>query len=183
MGVSMVRITVSGLAGSGTSTLVKGLMTHFNWTSLNGGDVFREEAKRRGMTLEMFNELCKNELEVDQELDTLLQQRMQGEGSADIVESRLAGWWAHRLGLPCLRIWLDVSPQERARRVVAREGGSEEEAMLANAERSKVNNERFMMLYQLIPEDPEPYTHVIPSSNLNAAEILEHVIALLEASS
>ena len=41
MGVSMVRITVSGHPCSGTSTLVSGLMDHYGWSSLNGGDVFR----------------------------------------------------------------------------------------------------------------------------------------------
>ena len=49
--VNMVKVTVSGHPGSGTSTLVNGLMTRFGWTSLNGGDVFREEAKRRGIVI------------------------------------------------------------------------------------------------------------------------------------
>ena len=98
--VSMVNVTVSGHPGSGTSTLVRGLMDRFGWTSLNGGDVFREEAKRRGMSLGDFGELCKNELDVDRSLDELLRQRMQGPDAANIVESRLAGWWAYRLELP-----------------------------------------------------------------------------------
>ena len=60
----MVKLTVSGHPGSGTSTLVHGLMERFGWSSLNGGDVFRSEAKRRGMTLADFGELCQNELDV-----------------------------------------------------------------------------------------------------------------------
>ena len=111
--VSMVRVTVSGHPGSGTSTLVKGLVGRYGWTSLNGGDVFREEAKNRSMSLGDFGELCKKELDVDRSLDELLMNRMQGIDSAHIVESRLAGWWAYRLGLPCLRIWLDVDEEEK----------------------------------------------------------------------
>ena len=176
----MVNVTVSGHPGSGTSTLVRGLMERFGWTSLNGGDVFREEAKRRGMTLGDFGELCKNELDVDRSLDELLRQRMQGPDAANIVESRLAGWWAHRLELPCLRIWLDVSDEERARRVSEREGLALQDALEANRARAAVDGERFMLLYNLVPEDPEPYTHVLDATTLNATQILDHVVALLE---
>ena len=178
--VSMVNVTVSGHPGSGTSTLVRGLMDRFGWTSLNGGDVFREEAKRRGMSLGDFGELCKNELDVDRSLDELLRQRMQGPDAANIVESRLAGWWAYRLELPCLRIWLDVSDEERARRVSQREGLALADALEANRARAAVDGERFMLLYDLVPEDPEPYTHVLDATTLNATQILDHVVALLE---
>lgn len=180
--VDMVLLTVSGHPGSGTSTLVQSLMLRFGWDSLNGGDVFRDEAKRRGMTLGAFGELCKNEPEVDKTLDAMLQERMQGEDAAQIVESRLAGWWAHRLELPCVRLWLDVSDEERARRVAHREGLTVEEALAANTRRSVVDGERFRLLYDLVPEDPEPYTHVVDATLLNASQILEHVVALLEAS-
>ena len=178
--VSMVNVTVSGHPGSGTSTLVRGLMDRFGWTSLNGGDVFREEAKRRGMSLGDFGELCKNELDVDRSLDELLRQRMQGSDAANVVESRLAGWWAYRLELPCLRIWLDVSDEERARRVSQREGLALADALEANRARAAVDGERFMLLYDLVPEDPEPYTHVLDATTLNATQILDHVVALLE---
>ena len=176
----MVNVTVSGHPGSGTSTLVRGLMDRFGWSSLNGGDVFREEAKRRGMSLGDFGELCKNELDVDRSLDELLRQRMQGPDAANIVESRLAGWWAYRLELPCLRIWLDVSDEERARRVSEREGLTLENALEANRARAAVDGERFLLLYDLVPEDPEPYTHVLDATTLNASQILDHVVALLE---
>lgn len=181
MGVSMVRITVSGHPGSGTSTLVQSLVQRFNWTSLNGGDVFREEARRRGMTLPDFGKLCNDEPEVDRSLDALLQERMQGSDAADVVESRLAGWWAYRLDLPCLRIWLEVSDEERARRVASRESISFEAALEANTARAAVDGARFKHLYDLLPEHPEPYTHVIEATNLNAHEIVERVVLYLEA--
>ena len=116
--------------------------------------MFREEAKRRGMSLRDFGELCKNELDVDRSLDDLLKQRMQGPDGADIVESRLAGWWAYRLGLPCLRVWLHVSDVERARRVAHREGRWR--MLMANSQRSAVDGERFRMLYDIVPEDQSP---------------------------
>ena len=43
----LVKITVSGPPGSGTSTLVEKLANEYSWQSLNGGDIFRKEAKDR----------------------------------------------------------------------------------------------------------------------------------------
>ena len=175
----MPRITVSGHPGSGTSTLVKGLTKHFGWTSLNGGDVFRNEAANRDMTLQEFGELCKEDPEVDRALDKLLQEQML-ENSADIVESRLAGWWAYRLEIPCVRLWLDVDEQERAKRVTYREGISIEEALIANKKRSSVDAERFIELYQLLPEQREPYTSLLDATNLGSEEVLAATITILE---
>ena len=175
----MPRITVSGHPGSGTSTLVKGLVKHFGWTSLNGGDVFRNEAANRDMTLQEFGELCKEDPEVDRALDKLLQEQML-ENSADIVESRLAGWWAYRLEIPCVRLWLDVDEQERAKRVTYREGISIEEALIANKKRSSVDAERFIELYQLLPEQREPYTSLLDATNLGSEEVLAATITILE---
>tara|TARA_B110000967_G_scaffold186989_1_gene208557 strand:- start:914 stop:1462 length:549 start_codon:yes stop_codon:yes gene_type:complete len=179
VGVDMPRITVSGHPGSGTSTLVKGLVKHFGWTSLNGGDVFRNEAANRDMTLQEFGELCKEDPEVDRALDKLLQEQML-ENSADIVESRLAGWWAYRLEIPCVRLWLDVDEQERAKRVTYREGISIEEALIANKKRSSVDAERFIELYQLLPEQREPYTSLLDATNLGSEEVLAATITILE---
>ncbi|MDG1551960.1 MAG: AAA family ATPase, partial [Candidatus Poseidonia sp.] len=78
----MPHITVSGHPGSGTSTLVKALMNRFDWSALNGGDVFREEAKRRGMSLADFGRLCQEELDVDRSLDALLKERMQSDDAS-----------------------------------------------------------------------------------------------------
>ena len=175
----MLQITVSGHPGSGTSTLVKALMAHYSWTSLNGGDVFRQEAARRGMSLSDFGELCKSDLNVDRELDRLLQQQMKA-GTSEIVESRLAGWWEYRLEIPCIRLWLDVDEKERAKRVTHREGGSIEEALQANRDRSAVDAERFMELYQILPEQREPYTTVLDATNLGSEEVLAAVISILE---
>tara|TARA_Y100000766_G_scaffold285352_1_gene308138 strand:+ start:4085 stop:4633 length:549 start_codon:yes stop_codon:yes gene_type:complete len=181
VGVEMTRITVSGHPGSGTSTLVRGLIEHFGWTALNGGDVFRSEAARREMSLQEFGELCKQDLEVDRNLDKLLQEKML-EDSADIVESRLAGWWAYRLEIPCVRLWLEVDEMERAKRVSHREDISIERALEENKKRSSVDAERFLELYQLLPEQREPYTSLLDATNLGSEEVLAAAITILEES-
>ena len=98
MGVSMKKVTISGLAGSGTSTLVQGITEHYGWISVNGGQIFRDEANQRGLTLTEFNDLCSKDESVDLELDEALRRHIT-DGETNIIESRLAGWWAHKLSL------------------------------------------------------------------------------------
>ena len=101
------RVTVSGHPGSGTSTLVAGLCHQLNWEMLNGGQVFRNTAAEKGMTLEAFGQYCIDDDSVDKELDQMLTDAMLSENSPQIVESRLAGWWAFKHQLNCPRIWIE----------------------------------------------------------------------------
>jgi len=178
MGVSMKKVTISGLAGSGTSTLVQGIAMHYGWISINGGQIFRDEANQRGLTLTEFNDLCSKDESVDLELDEVLRRHIT-DNETNIIESRLAGWWAHKLGSNCIRIWLDVNDKERASRVANREGMKLEEALAINAKRQYVQNERYQKMYGLTPEDPTPYTHIIDASNITAEEVLAEAIKIL----
>ena len=178
MGVSMKKVTISGHPGSGTSTLVEGLSKHFSWTSINGGQIFRNEAKERNMTLAEFGKLCSDDETVDLTLDEKLRAHIL-DNSTNIIESRLAGWWAYKLKSDCVRIWLNVSEQERARRVTIREGTTRYEAISANKARLLVDNERYQKMYGLTPDDPTPYTHIIDATGITAEEVLGEAIKIL----
>ena len=178
----MLKVTISGHPGSGTSSLVFLLCEAKGWSSLNGGELFRQEAKRRNMSLADFGQLCKEDLEVDRELDSLLKEQMMrtDEEAPSVIESRLSGWWAYKLGLSIPRIWLEVDDIVRAKRVQAREGGDLGMIIDANKQRSKVDEERFDELYGLLPQQTEPYTHIINASDLNPQDVLASVLPILE---
>ena len=114
---TLLKVTISGPPGSGTSTLVAKIAESRGWRSMNGGDVFREEARSRGLSVEELSAEAKEDTDVDRHLDELLQKRMSSPESPEIVESRLSGWWAHKNDLECLRVWVSVSDKERARRI------------------------------------------------------------------
>ena len=180
-GVELVaKVTISGHPGSGTSTLVEGLCRHLNWEKINGGEIFRDIAKEKGMALEEFGQYCSEDEEVDQQLDTLLTETMMSENSPEIVESRLAGWWAYRNNLDCARIWIEVSEEIRASRVVNREGGSQTEQLQLIKERMDYDGARYQRYYAIDIDSREPYTHVIESDDLDAGEVLELVLNHLE---
>lgn len=179
-GETLPRITISGHPGSGTSTLVDGICKAKGWRSLNGGQIFRDEAKNRGMNLAEFGDLCARDFSVDKSLDEILKSNMLNPEGPEVMESRLSGWWAHLLELDCFRIWLDVSEEVRAQRVVNREGMPLEEALLANRKRSEIDLARYQEMYGINPEDSTPYTHVVDASDLDSAGVLDAVMGILE---
>ena len=85
----LVIVTVSGPPGSGTSTLVKRIVDEYSWKSLNGGDIFRSEAHRRGLTVGQFSDLCKEDLDVDRSLDSILKKELQDIKGSEIIESTI----------------------------------------------------------------------------------------------
>jgi len=178
----MVLVTISGHPGSGTSTLVETLSEHFGWVSLNGGQIFRDEAQKRGLSLAKFGALCSVDFSIDRSLDEILKNKMHEQGGPQVIESRLSGWWAHLEEIDCFRIWLEVSDLERARRVVSREGGSTDDALRANRHRTSLDLTRYEELYGLNPEDKTPYTHVVDASYLDVDEVATAVIKILEES-
>lgn len=174
----MVKITISGHPGSGTSTLVGLICERMGLDSLNGGDVFREQAKERNMSLADFGKLCKEDESVDRLLDQLLREKM-AEGP-EVIESRLSGWWAYKDNHDCVRLWLDVSLEERARRLAGREGIDVESAIASMTKREALDDERFIHMYGITPSQSEPYTHILEASAMTAAEVADAVQAILE---
>lgn len=176
----MVKVTISGHPGSGTSTLVEGLCNHFGWSSLNGGQLFRDEANNRGLSLADFGALCAEDDSVDRHLDEVLKQKMLEENGPEVMESRLCGWWAYNLEINCVRLWINVSDDERAVRVVNREGGNLAQAIEDNRKRSAIDLSRYQELYGLDPQDATPYTHVIEATSLRKEEVVAEAVAILE---
>ena len=172
---ALLKVTISGPPGSGTSTLVSRIASSRDWSSLNGGDVFREEARTRGLTVEQLSSEAKEDLDVDRSLDLLLQKRMSSNDSPEIVESRLSGWWAHKNNLDCLRVWVNVSEQERARRIQKREGGDLEDCLRKSQKRQRDDMERYSILYGINLDDMSPYNLVIDADEKDELEVFREV--------
>lgn len=171
----MLKVTISGPPGSGTSTLVSRIASSRGWSSLNGGDVFREEARTRGLTVEQLSSDAKEDLGVDRSLDSLLQQRMSSHDSPEIIESRLSGWWAYKNSLNCLRVWVNVSEQERAKRIQKREGGDFGDCLRKSQNRQRDDMERYSILYGINLDDMSPYNLVVDADEKDEMEVFQAV--------
>jgi cytidylate kinase len=177
---NILKVSISGHPGSGTTTLVNSICKLMSWTTVNGGDIFRNQAKDRGISLAEFSEICRSDESIDRMLDAMLIEYMEAEDGPEIVESRLAGWWAYRQNISCVRIWLEVSDEERAHRVSSREGLSMEEALSANKKRLLVDRQRYESMYGIRPSDATPYTHTIDATTLSKEEVLKVALKILK---
>ncbi|HJM18590.1 MAG TPA: AAA family ATPase [Candidatus Thalassarchaeaceae archaeon] len=175
----MLKVTISGPPGSGTSTLVSRIEISRGWKSLNGGDIFREEAKLRGISVERLSSEAKGDPEIDRKLDSLLKKRISSSDSPEIVESRLSGWWAHEMGLDCLKVWVAVSNEERAKRIQKREGGDFGDCLARSQSRQQDDKDRYLTLYGIDLDDLKPYNLVIDADEKDEEEVFSIVSSRL----
>jgi cytidylate kinase len=167
-------ITISGLPGSGTTTVSRLVAGALHLDRVPGGEVFRQLAAESGMTLAEFGEHAQHHPEIDRELDDRLEARAR-EGSC-VIESRLAGWLATRAGLLAVRVWIDCDAEVRGARVAQRERTSVEQALGDNAERERVEHARYRAVYAIDLEDRSPYDLVLDSTAVSAAALGDQVV-------
>jgi cytidylate kinase len=140
-----------------------------------GGEVFRAMAVEHGMSLREFGAYAASEPAVDIELDRRLADRARAGGV--VIESRLAGWIAHNERLDAVRAWIDCDDDVRAARVAEREGKAVEQALEENAEREKIERDRYLALYGIDIEDLSIYDLALDSGRLPAPEIAAQIVA------
>jgi cytidylate kinase len=166
-------ITISGLPGSGTTTVSRLVAEALGLPRLPGGEVFRELAAEAGMTLAEFGAHAQDHPAIDRELDDRLQARAT-EGDC-VIESRLAGWLATRAGLPAVRVWVDCADDVRAARVADRDGTTAAQALADNAARSELERARYRAVYAIDLDDRSTYDLVLDST-IDPAEALAAAI-------
>ncbi len=177
-------VTVGGLPGTGTSTLCRLLQERLGWPYVYAGQLFRDEAAQRGLSLADFGALCQQDASVDQALDArqaALLSEASAQGDGLILEGRLAGWLAHRDAVPSRRVWVTCDDDERARRLAERDGGdvqAQREAMLVR-ERSEAD--RYNRYYGIDLGDLAPYDLVLDSTKLAPLDLVDAVVASLRA--
>ena len=167
-------ITISGLPGSGTTTVSRLVAEALGLPRLPGGEVFRQLAAEAGMTLAEFGGHAQDNPAIDRELDDRLQARAT-EGDC-VIESRLAGWLATRAGLPALRVWVDCADDVRAARVAVRDGTTAAQALADNAARSDLERARYRAVYSIDLDDRSTYDLVLDSTVDSAEDLAAAIV-------
>jgi len=129
-----MRITVSGLPGSGTTSLSRYLAEQHGFPMISAGEVFRQLAEEHGMELAEFGRLAEQDPAFDKLID-IRQKEIAEERDDIIVEGRLSGWMIHEADL---KIWLFAPIGCRIKRIVFRDRITDE----ATAERVTLERER-----------------------------------------
>ena len=167
-------VTLSGLPGSGTSTVARMVAAELGIDHLDGGTAFRAMAAEAQLSLADFAALAEGDETIDRALDDRLTERAR---AGDVLlESRLAGWLATRADLPALRVWIRCDHRERARRVAGRDGHEHPEALAHNDERERSERARYERYYGIDLTDLSIYDLVLDSEHAGPAELVAAIV-------
>ncbi|HMK94714.1 MAG TPA: cytidylate kinase family protein [Candidatus Limnocylindrales bacterium] len=174
-----IVICISGMAGTGKSTLSKRLAQRYNLKCYSGGDVLKELAKAEGYdasregwweSSEGLNFLKKreNNPKFDREVDaTLLEYACEGNVLLD-------SWTMPWLLKEGFKIWLSASIEKRAARVADRDKITVDEAFRVLEEKEARTKAIYLKLYGFVlGEDFAPFDLVLDTDNLTANEVFE----------
>ncbi len=164
----LMRVTVSGLPGSGTTSLARYLAAEHNLDLISAGEVFRQMAKEREMDLVEFGRLASEDSSIDRLIDER-QKEIAAERNDIIVEGRLSGWF---IGDAELKIWLTASLECRIRRILARDVIENLEiAKKTTRQREECEAERYRTYYDIDIGDLSPYHMVLNSERWGVEEL------------
>ncbi|MDD1715878.1 MAG: AAA family ATPase [Methanolinea sp.] len=173
-----MRITVSGLPGSGTTSLARHLATTHRFSLISAGEVFRQMAGEKGMDLAEFGRFAESNPAIDREIDA--RQKEIAEQKDDIVvEGRLSGWFVKDADL---KVWLFAPIDCRVNRILDRDAVENlETAMALTLEREASEAHRYREYYNIDINDPSPYHLAVNSGRFGVEDLASIVDTAIRA--
>ena len=174
----MTTITISGLPGTGKTTVATLLEKHLGLRYIYSGEIFRKLAKKHKMSFDKFGKYCENHKEIDTKLDRY-QLSILRKGNV-IVEGRLSGWLAHKNHISAVKVLLKADINVRASRIVKREQGDITKRKKEILDREKSEATRYQKYYAIDVHDTSIYDIVIDTSQKTPEEILAIILKHLQ---
>jgi predicted cytidylate kinase len=170
-----VLITISGLPGSGKTTVARLVAQALGLEHVYAGDVFRRQAEAAGLSLEEYARRAESDHSIDRRLDDTMRARAK-QGSA-VLEGRLAAFMAEQAGVPALRVFLDAPEPVRAARIAEREGGDTGERLRQTQAREASDARRYREIYGVDYHDQARYDLVLRTDGRSPEELASAIVA------
>jgi cytidylate kinase len=181
-----IVVCISGMAGTGKSTLTKKLAQKYKLKYYSGGDALKELAKDEGYNpssrgwwespegLSFLKKREKN-LKFDKAVDDkLLEYAQQG----NVLLDSWAMPWLLRTGF---KIWLVASVEKRAERIAKRDKIAVKKALQVLKEKEARTKAIYKKLYGFrLGEDFEPFNLVLDTDNLDAGEVFQVLCMVMD---
>lgn len=172
-------ITLSGLPGSGKTTIAKMISEFYKipWYSI--GDLRGKMALEHGMTIDELNKLGEQEIFTDKDVDDY-QTRLGQSDKSFVIDGRLSWYFIPN----AYKIFLDVEPTIAAERVMNAPKTDRqdeklhktiEETKTALAERVTSDQKRYQKYYNVDILDLSHYDLIIDTSHQNPEVIMAEI--------
>lgn len=169
-----MKIALCGRPGSGKSAIAKKLAEEFCLKHYSTGDYMRQLAMEQGYTIEEFAKVIPKD--IDHKIDAWTENIGKTEDNF-VFDSRLAFHF-----IPdAIKIFLDVSFEEGARRIFLKPRESEakaetiEQLAQRNKDRWEADKKRYLRIYHLDVDDEQNYDAYIDTTKRTREEVLREV--------
>ena len=171
-------ITITGKPCSGKSTIAKLLVEQHGFKRIGVGDIFKEEAKKRGMNAEEFNAFCMKDPSFDYIIDQQTAELgKKYENETVVFDSRMAWYFVPK----SFKVFVDLDEDEMARRLVNsdREGKEKystiDEAKQTLKNRQQLEIDRYKKIYNQDLSDMKNFDLVLESSNMTPQQLSDQL--------
>lgn len=167
-----IVITVSGPHGTGKSTYARALAESLGLRYVGAGELFRELARERGMSLASFSQYAADDPEVDHLIDERTVEEAK-KGRA-VIDAQLAAWMIKDEA--DVRLLLTASDYVRFNRIAQRDHVSFEFAKNETLAREEIQRRRYQKYYGIDVSDLSIYDLKI-DTGLHSIEVTkQHIL-------
>ncbi len=169
-------LTISGPSGSGKTTVASGLSQRLGFVHISAGEVFRELAHERSLSLEQLSKLAERDPEIDQMVDKRQADLAQSYENV-IVDGRLSGWVLKG----DISVWLKAPLEVRADRIARRERKERAIALRETETRDSSEAARYLAFYDIDTANLDIYDLVIDTRRWNQFAVIDIITQALRA--
>jgi predicted cytidylate kinase len=169
-----VLITISGLPGSGKTTVARLVAKALGLEHVYAGDIFRRQAEAHGMSLQEYVRRAETNHSIDRALDEQMRRRA-AQGNA-VLEGRLAAFMAEEAGVSALRVFLDADEGVRAARIAGREGGDAAARQRETQVREASDARRYQEIYGVDYHDRSKYDLVLATDGRTPEDLASEIV-------